>query len=239
MRTPHAMEAATAAARGEGDPAYLDAVAKEILRMRPVLPLVARRLQEPMSIGGYDLPAGSDLAPAIYLIHHREDLYPEPDAFRPERFLGVKPGTYTWLPFGGGGAALHRRVVRAVRDGDGPGHRAAVGRPARGRRPGADGAPRDHPRPGPRGRGGSLARRMTTDAESSPKHYVQRDQPEGVPPLELTGERTLPDVPEENYWYQRHLGRLRVDPRAGRRAEGHRHGLRRGLRRARAAPDRA
>jgi cytochrome P450 len=102
MRTPHAMEAATAAARGEGDPAYLDAVAKEILRMRPVLPLVARRLQEPMSIGGYDLPAGSDLAPAIYLIHHREDLYPEPDAFRPERFLGVKPGTYTWLPFGGG-----------------------------------------------------------------------------------------------------------------------------------------
>jgi cytochrome P450 len=70
--------------------------------MRPVLPAVARRLSEPLSIGGREYPAGTDVAPSIYLIHHREDVYPDPYAFRPDRFLGVKPGTYTWLPFGGG-----------------------------------------------------------------------------------------------------------------------------------------
>jgi cytochrome P450 len=100
LRHPDALARATEDARG-GDGAYLDAVAKETLRLRPVLPIVARRLAEPVTLGGVDLPAGADVAPCIYLIHHREDLYPEPDAFRPERFLGVKPGTYTWLPFGG------------------------------------------------------------------------------------------------------------------------------------------
>ena len=101
VRHPGALHPATEDARG-GDGAYLDAVGKEILRMRPVLPIVVRRLREPVTIAGYDLPAGVDVAPCIYLVHHREDLYPDPDAFRPERFLGVKPGTYTWLPFGGG-----------------------------------------------------------------------------------------------------------------------------------------
>ena len=101
VRTPEAYERAVADARG-GDGGYLDAVGKEILRLRPVLPIVARRLREPMTIAGHDLPAGCDVAPCIYLVHHREDVYPEPDAFRPERFLDTKPGTYTWLPFGGG-----------------------------------------------------------------------------------------------------------------------------------------
>ncbi|HEX8208208.1 MAG TPA: cytochrome P450, partial [Solirubrobacteraceae bacterium] len=55
-----------------------------------------------VAVAGVDLPAGADLAPCIYLVHHREDVYEDPYAFRPERFLGVKPGTYTWLPFGGG-----------------------------------------------------------------------------------------------------------------------------------------
>jgi cytochrome P450 len=101
LRTPHAYDRAVADARG-GDGAYLAATAKEILRMRPVLPIVARRLSRPATIAGHDLPAGCDVAPCIYLVHHREDVYPEPDAFRPERFLETKPGTYTWLPFGGG-----------------------------------------------------------------------------------------------------------------------------------------
>jgi cytochrome P450 len=101
IRHPEALARATEDARG-GDGQYLDAVAKETLRLRPVLPVVARRLAEPVTLGGVDLPAGADVAPCIYLVHHREDVYPEPDAFRPERFLGVKPGTYTWLPFGGG-----------------------------------------------------------------------------------------------------------------------------------------
>ena len=100
LRHPEAMGRAVDDARG-GDGSYLDAVATETLRLRPVLPLVVRRLQQPMTIAGHDLPAGADVAPCIYLVHHREDVYPDPDAFRPERFLGVKPGTYTWLPFGG------------------------------------------------------------------------------------------------------------------------------------------
>ena len=101
LRHPEALHRATEDARS-GDGEYLDAVCKETLRLRPVLPVVARKLAEPMTIGGVDLPKGADVAPCIYLVHHREDVYPEPDAFRPERFLGVKPGTYTWLPFGGG-----------------------------------------------------------------------------------------------------------------------------------------
>jgi cytochrome P450 len=79
LRHPDALARATADAR-DGDGAYLDAVAKEILRMRPVLPIVARRLRAPATIAGHDLPAGADVAPCIYLVHHREDVYPEPDA---------------------------------------------------------------------------------------------------------------------------------------------------------------
>jgi len=85
-----------------GEDAYLDAVVKEVLRLRPVIALVLRRLIEPMEIGGRVLPAGVNVAPSIYLLHRRGDVYDEPRAFRPERFLGKSPGTYTWIPFGGG-----------------------------------------------------------------------------------------------------------------------------------------
>jgi cytochrome P450 len=81
---------------------YLDAVVKETLRLRPVLPVVVRKLAEPMEFGGHLVPAGVAVAPCIYLMHRREEIYPNPRAFAPERFLERPAGTYTWIPFGGG-----------------------------------------------------------------------------------------------------------------------------------------
>ena len=98
VRTPGRARAPARAA----DDDYLDAVCKETLRLRPILALVLRRLTEPMEIGGRLLPAGVIVAPCIYLVHRRADIYPEPHAFRPERFLEQPAGTYTWIPFGGG-----------------------------------------------------------------------------------------------------------------------------------------
>ncbi|MEA2481222.1 MAG: cytochrome family, partial [Thermoleophilaceae bacterium] len=64
--------------------------------------LVARRCAEPYELAGYELPAGTIISPCIYLVHRRADVYPDPYAFRPERYIERPPETYTWLPFGGG-----------------------------------------------------------------------------------------------------------------------------------------
>ncbi len=87
-------------AAGEDD--YLRATISESLRLRPVLPLAGRRLAKELSVDGLTLPAGTDVTPAIWLTHTRADLYPEPFAFQPERFLGDGPESYAWIPFGGG-----------------------------------------------------------------------------------------------------------------------------------------
>jgi cytochrome P450 len=87
-------------AAGEDD--YLRATISESLRLRPVLPLAGRRLATELSVDGLTLPAGTDVSPAIWLTHTRADLYPEPFAFKPERFLETSPDTYGWIPFGGG-----------------------------------------------------------------------------------------------------------------------------------------
>lgn len=81
---------------------YLDATIKEVLRLRPIVPIVGRYLQKPYTLGGYDLPAGASVAACIYLAHREPELYPDPEAFKPERFLNVAPDPAAWLPFGGG-----------------------------------------------------------------------------------------------------------------------------------------
>jgi cytochrome P450 len=88
----------------DGDESYLDAVVKETLRVRPVVPGIGRVVRgEPFEVGGYMIPDGVEINPSIAAVHRRADCYPNPDAFRPERFLGSDaPDSYTWLPFGGG-----------------------------------------------------------------------------------------------------------------------------------------
>jgi cytochrome P450 len=102
---------------GEDD--YLRATIAESLRLRPVVPLAGRRLSKELVADGLTLPAGTDVTPAIWLAHTRADVYPEPFAFRPERFLEEGPDTYAWVPFGGGvrrciGAAFAEFEVRIV-----------------------------------------------------------------------------------------------------------------------------
>jgi cytochrome P450 len=86
----------------EGREEYLTATIQETLRLRPVISIVLRKLTEPVEIGAYELPAGISVAPCIYLVHRNPEIYPEPERFLPERFLENPPGTYTWIPFGGG-----------------------------------------------------------------------------------------------------------------------------------------
>lgn len=100
-RRPEQLRAAQRAA-DEGDEDYLTAVTKEALRLRPVIFEVARKLTRPVEVAGYRLPAGVVVSPAIGLVQSDERHFPEPEEFRPERFLGAQPAANTWIPFGGG-----------------------------------------------------------------------------------------------------------------------------------------
>jgi cytochrome P450 len=87
----------------EGDPAYLDAVVKEVLRARPALTIAPRLLLEPVRIAGHELPAGIQVAACLWLAMRREDLWPRASAFAPERWLdGPQPNQMSWIPYGGG-----------------------------------------------------------------------------------------------------------------------------------------
>jgi cytochrome P450 family 135 len=121
VRNPAAHDALRDAVRGEGDASeQVEATIVEGMRSRPVIPIIGRRVKEPWRLGEYAVPAETPVTMSILLVHHREDLYPEPFEFRPERFAGGrKPGTYEWIPFGGGirrclGAALAMAEQRVV-----------------------------------------------------------------------------------------------------------------------------
>jgi cytochrome P450 len=121
LRTPDAHDALRDAVRsGEDAEERIEATIVEGMRSRPVIPIIGRRVKVPWRLGEYAVPAETPVTMSILLVHHREDVYPEPFEFRPERFLGGrKPGTYEWIPFGGGirrclGAALAMAEQRVV-----------------------------------------------------------------------------------------------------------------------------
>jgi len=122
VRNPAAHEALREAVRNGDEPAsaeQVEATIVESMRSRPVVPFIGRRVTVPWQLGDYAARSGSAIGMSILLVHHREDLYPEPFEFRPERWLGRKPGTYEWIPFGGGirrclGAALAMAEMRVV-----------------------------------------------------------------------------------------------------------------------------
>ena len=117
-RNPRVLERLRASlAAGEED--YMAATVKETLRARPVIVDVARKLKAPATIGEYELPAGTFVLPAIAALHSREDVFPQPERFRPERFLDGKADNYAWIPFGGGvrrciGAAFAEYEMRTI-----------------------------------------------------------------------------------------------------------------------------
>jgi cytochrome P450 len=118
LRNPDVLTRLVAAVDA-GEEAYVRAVVAESLRLRPVVPLAGRRLASELRVDGHVLPPGTDVTPAIWLTHTRPDRYPEPYAFRPERFLGDAPSTYAWIPFGGGvrrclGAAFAEMEMRVA-----------------------------------------------------------------------------------------------------------------------------
>jgi cytochrome P450 len=116
LRTPRVHERLLASL---DDDEYVDAVVKETLRVRPVVADVVRTLTRDTEVGGYLLPAGTMVVPAIAAVHARPDLWPEPHEFRPERFLDGHADSYAWIPFGGGvrrciGASFAQVEMRTV-----------------------------------------------------------------------------------------------------------------------------
>ncbi len=120
LRAPQAYERLLSAVRAnQSAEKQIEATIIEAMRTRPVIPLIGRRVSVPWRLGEFAVPAGAPIAISILLVHHREDLYPEPFEFKPERWLQKKPGTYAWIPFGGGirrclGAALAMAEQRVV-----------------------------------------------------------------------------------------------------------------------------
>jgi cytochrome P450 family 135 len=117
-RQPELLERLTESAQGD-DPAWIDATIYEVLRMHPPVPFNVRYVVESFALDDVVLEPGRIVMPFTYALHRRPDLYPEPDRFQPERFLGTRPGVYEWIPFGGGtrrclGAAFSLFEIRVI-----------------------------------------------------------------------------------------------------------------------------
>ncbi len=125
LRTPPAYARLRDLVRGSdraGAQEYVEATIHEGMRHRPVIPMIARMAMRPWRFGDYTIPARTPVAVSIIALHHRPDVYPDPHAFDPARFVQAKPGTYTWIPFGGGirrclGATLAMAEQRVVLEG--------------------------------------------------------------------------------------------------------------------------
>ncbi|WP_406689838.1 cytochrome P450 [Saccharopolyspora sp. ID03-671] len=107
------------AARGEDDENYVEATIHESMRVRPVIPMLGRRVKADWRFGDAVVPAGTRVLIGVLSLHHRDDLYADPFTFDPDRFVGVKPGSSTWIPFGGGdrrclGATLAMEEMRIL-----------------------------------------------------------------------------------------------------------------------------
>ena len=118
LRHPTALVRATAEL-AQGSTTYLDATIKETLRLRPVVPITARKITVPFEVGGRTYEPGTVLMPCIYLLHRHPDIYERPEEFLPERFIGQSPPGYSWIPFGGGvrrclGSGFALAEMRAV-----------------------------------------------------------------------------------------------------------------------------
>ena len=110
VRLPTVLARLTEEIAGSDGDAYITATVQEALRRRPVLPNAAPRLvKQPLEVGGWRYPTDVCLVPNAYLLHHDREIHADPYSFRPERFLEEPPGTYTWIPFGGG----RRRCIGA------------------------------------------------------------------------------------------------------------------------------
>jgi hypothetical protein len=116
---PEALVRLTEEAVAGASDRYANAVARETLRLRPPVGVMARRTRRPFVVGGYELPPGVRVVPGIIAVNQSPAAYDDPEAFRPERFLDRAPDTYSWIPFGGGirrciGASLAQLEMRRV-----------------------------------------------------------------------------------------------------------------------------
>ncbi len=119
LRNPDAYERLRSEIDSDGGGDWMEAVIAETLRVRPVVPMIGRELRKPMTLDGWDLESGTSVMLSIYLAHTRPEVFPDPYVFDPSRFDGVKPDTYSWIPFGGGtrrciGAAFAQFEMRIV-----------------------------------------------------------------------------------------------------------------------------